>query len=707
MARRGNYNAHLGRTFTATMGGQNLGMYSPLTTTWEQALTGAVVANATSLQLVLEAGAEPGNDSMALIDDVAVMPAHPHAARAMGNGNSYEYDANGNMTVRRELSGTETFVYTQTWTVDNRLTSVVKSDATGTILATTTIAYDGEGVRVKKTDPSGATYYLGTVEVLITGTTQVTTSYYAFGGARVAMRDGAAAPLTYLHGDHLGSTSLTTNASGQKVSEQPFGRLRAGCYKPGACPERQRRGEVRWSGGAGMPTDFTFTSQRAGPANYVGSLMDYVARGYSPALGRFISADTIVPGAGNPAAFNRYMYVRGNPLRYADPSGHMDASPDDNGATPGINDWPCGIENDCQMDWNNNAASRFGAGVLDEVGDALKGFFGLASAAANPASVIEAGWRAGSEFGAKIASKGLESAVSEMLGDNPFIGALRSGDYAYAGGRFIGFVSMAGLAGEFAPKGVCSFSPDTPVATEAGLIPIAGVITGTRVLAWDETANATGYYPVTNVWVHWDLVLVVLIIDGETITTTPEHPFYTPMHGWLPAGELWVGAGLRRADGGTGIVESATTVTRTELMWNLTVDVVHTFFVGGGEWLAHNTCGVTSRIRDLQAAGVKDAHHVVQDAAVRDLPGYESLQAPGVSLSGPSTQAGTPHYLATMVQRQAGGGSLGAELRIGYKALRVAGYAEETARRAISEASDWFRSIGATSTTVTRIPGNR
>ena len=39
-------------------------------------------------------------------------------------------------------------------------------------------------------------------------------------------------------------------------------------------------------------------------------------------LGRFISADTIVPGAGNPQAFNRYMYVLGNPLGMVDPSGH-------------------------------------------------------------------------------------------------------------------------------------------------------------------------------------------------------------------------------------------------------------------------------------------------------------------------------------------------------------------------------------------------
>ncbi len=45
-------------------------------------------------------------------------------------------------------------------------------------------------------------------------------------------------------------------------------------------------------------------------------------------LGRFISADTIVPGAGNAQAFNRYMYVRGNPLQFSDPSGHYEACDD-------------------------------------------------------------------------------------------------------------------------------------------------------------------------------------------------------------------------------------------------------------------------------------------------------------------------------------------------------------------------------------------
>ena len=49
----------------------------------------------------------------------------------------------------------------------------------------------------------------------------------------------------------------------------------------------------------------------------------YNARWYDPKLGRFLSADTIVPNAANPQDLNRFSYVRNNPLRFVDPSGHI------------------------------------------------------------------------------------------------------------------------------------------------------------------------------------------------------------------------------------------------------------------------------------------------------------------------------------------------------------------------------------------------
>lgn len=65
-------------------------------------------------------------------------------------------------------------------------------------------------------------------------------------------------------------------------------------------------------------TDFGYTGQR----NYSSfGLMDYNARYYNAALGRFIQPDTLVPGMGAMAQ-NRYMYVMGNPINYNDPNGH-------------------------------------------------------------------------------------------------------------------------------------------------------------------------------------------------------------------------------------------------------------------------------------------------------------------------------------------------------------------------------------------------
>ncbi|RMH43810.1 MAG: RHS repeat-associated core domain-containing protein [Gammaproteobacteria bacterium] len=53
-------------------------------------------------------------------------------------------------------------------------------------------------------------------------------------------------------------------------------------------------------------------------------LMYYNARWHDPSLGRFAQADTIIPGAGSPLAWDRYAYVNDNPLRYRDPSGHKE-----------------------------------------------------------------------------------------------------------------------------------------------------------------------------------------------------------------------------------------------------------------------------------------------------------------------------------------------------------------------------------------------
>jgi RHS repeat-associated protein len=124
----------------------------------------------------------------------------------------------------------------------------------------------------------------------------------------VGMRQGN--EVYWLHGDHLGSASLTTNITGAVVSEMryyPFG-------------------ETRWVSGT-LPTDRLFTGQRIEART---GLYDYDARMYSPSLGRFVSADTVVPHAGDPQSLNRYSYVNNRPLNLVDPSGHCGRDPNGN-----------------------------------------------------------------------------------------------------------------------------------------------------------------------------------------------------------------------------------------------------------------------------------------------------------------------------------------------------------------------------------------
>ena len=127
----------------------------------------------------------------------------------------------------------------------------------------------------------------------------VVTKYYYAGAQRIAMRKNGT--LNYILGDHLGSTSIVTNAAGALVSQQ--------LYTPW--------GETRYSSGL-SPTQYQYTGQYSYTADF--GLMYYNARWYDPALGRFAQADSIVPPGVQ--GLDRYAYVNNNPMRYTDPSGH-------------------------------------------------------------------------------------------------------------------------------------------------------------------------------------------------------------------------------------------------------------------------------------------------------------------------------------------------------------------------------------------------
>jgi RHS repeat-associated protein len=238
-------------------------------------------------------------------------PDHAHAVTAT-SGKSYGYDANGNQISR--VIGSIT--YTLSYDVENRLVSV--SWAIGSTNHSMTFVFDGDGSRVRSTLDGTTTTFAGT-HYEVTGS--AVTKYYYTGTSRIAMRSSIG--LRYIFGDHpstslrtcLGSASVTADRYGSSVTRQ--------LYKP--------FGETRSSGI--VPTKYTFTGQYAYNGSGEIGLMYYVARFFDPQLGRFISADTIVPQPGSPLDWDRYLFVRGNPLRYSDPTGHAscDEIPDAKG----------------------------------------------------------------------------------------------------------------------------------------------------------------------------------------------------------------------------------------------------------------------------------------------------------------------------------------------------------------------------------------
>ena len=215
-----------------------------------------------------------------------------HAVDRIGGNDRFDYDANGNMTVRNKgLTGQQTLV----WDAQNRLSEV--RDNNGDMLEQ--YWYDVDGSRVKKVNGSTTTYtFFGHYEEEVTNGVTTAISHYTFGGLRVAVKRGNT--LYHVHGDHLGSTSVTTAGSVVEGSRA--------YYAYGA--QRSASGTLR--------TDRTFTGQKEDGTG----LLYYNARYYDPALGAFISPDTNVPDPGMVIDYNRFLYARGNPLRYSDPSGY-------------------------------------------------------------------------------------------------------------------------------------------------------------------------------------------------------------------------------------------------------------------------------------------------------------------------------------------------------------------------------------------------
>ena len=230
----------------------------------------------------------------------------PHAVESITGGYSFDYDANGNMFDRDDASGD----YTQDFDKENRLIEVT-DDVSGD---TTTFYYDANGQRTITVFDDGSsteTTHYPFPDLTVEdpgGANEVERVTYHFGAQAVAVRvDDGSPVLSYLHTDHLGSTSIATDGTGSSIltsraSYLPFGEERQ--VSTADLNDRGFTGHIE-------NRDIGLTYMNA--------------RFYAPNTNRMVTADTIIPSPGNSQAYNRYSYVYNNPIRYLDPTGHCGA----------------------------------------------------------------------------------------------------------------------------------------------------------------------------------------------------------------------------------------------------------------------------------------------------------------------------------------------------------------------------------------------
>jgi hypothetical protein len=124
--------------------------------------------------------------------------------------------------------------------------------------------------------------------------------------------------------------------------------------------------------------------------------------------------------------------------------------------------------------------------------------------------------------------------------------------------------------------------------------PISEIDLGDEVLAADPETGVRGARRVMEVFVHDD-ILVDLVIGGDSVTTTEDHPFWNHTAGQFQrADALSTGDLLLTAYGDSVVVDGLAAGSEYwGTAYNLHVREIHTYFVvvGGEQVLVHNQCG--------------------------------------------------------------------------------------------------------------------
>lgn len=286
------------------------------------------------------------------------------------------------------------------------------------------------------------------------------------------------------------------------------------------------------------------------------------ARYYDPAICRFINADTYSSTGQDFLGYNAFAYCGNNPVNRTDPDGEF---------------------------W-------------DTVFDIVSIGFSIADVVANPTDPWAWAGLAGDLVdlvpfvtGVGEATRAVSAMADAADVIDDIYDTAKFVENADDTIDFVDNVSDARKAADnldiYNAEGFC-FVSGTLVSTEDGYKAIEEIEAGDLVWAWDEETGEVALKEVVEKYVNETRELVHVFVCGEEIISTPAHPFYSPIKGWMDAVHLRAGDVLLLVNGEYVVVEKV----QHEILeapinvFNFQVKDYHNYYVTTSGVLVHNSC---------------------------------------------------------------------------------------------------------------------
>lgn len=175
-----------------------------------------------------------------------------------------------------------------------------------------------------------------------------------------------------------------------------------------------------------------------------------------------------------------------------------------------------------------------------------------------------------------------DAAAAARLGARGMDAVRNAGDEATDAARNT-ITDGAGRTGDDA-----CFIAGTKVLTSQGAKSIEALSIKDEVYAYDPISGQSGNHSINQTLKRTVSVVFNIQVGDTTITCSPEHPFWVSDTGWRKAGKLKPGDCLLTRANQIVLIDSIERREGSFMVYNITVDVLHTYFVSDLGILVHN-----------------------------------------------------------------------------------------------------------------------